>query len=135
MKIISYLSLAVSVLGACVIFIYIIVWGVSLPQTALLWLNGPVSGWADSTLIIARREDYDNRGNFEGVPVFVIGPADLPRVQPANVFDLLNGGNITDKVAGVIDWETRAAWLSHFTDEEKAAAVQIEKHLKTLTAA
>lgn len=47
MKIISYLSLTVSVLGACVIFICIIVWGVSLPQTALLWLNGPVSGWVE----------------------------------------------------------------------------------------
>ena len=103
--------------------------------TALLMKDAAAFGWADSTLIIARREDYDNRGNFEGVPVLVIGPADLPRVQPAHVFDLLNGGNITDKVAGVIDWETRAAWLSHFTDEEKRAAVQIEKHLQTLAPA
>jgi hypothetical protein len=100
--------------------------------TALLIKDAAAFGWADSTLIIARREDYDNRGNFEGVPVFVIGPADLPRVQPVNVFDLLNGGNITDKVAGVIDWETRISWLEAFTDEEKRAAVQIEKHLQTL---
>ena len=103
--------------------------------TALLTKDDAAFGWADSTLIIARREDYDNRGNFEGVPVFVIGPADFPSVQPANVFDLLNGGNITDKVAGVIDWETRTAWLSHFTDEEKRAAVAIEKHLQTLAPA
>jgi hypothetical protein len=100
--------------------------------TALLMKDPAAFGWDDSTLIIARREDYDNRGNFEGVPVFVIGPADLPSVQPAHVFDLLNGGNVTDKVAGVIDWETRAAWLEAFTDEEKRAAVLIEKHLQAL---
>lgn len=103
--------------------------------TALLMKDAAAFGWADSTLIIARREDYDNRGTFEGVPVLTIGPADLPRVKPAHVFDLLNGGNITDKVAGVIDWETREKWLSCFTDEEKRAAVHIEKHLQAIESA
>lgn len=47
MKIIAkYFGLFVSTLGALVIFVLIIVWGVSLPQTAVLWNGGPVQGWA-----------------------------------------------------------------------------------------
>lgn len=38
--------LAFSTLVALFIFALLIVWGVSLPQTALLWVNGPVNGWA-----------------------------------------------------------------------------------------
>jgi len=42
----KYFSLIIGTLGALVIFVLIIVWGVSLPQTAVLWNGGPVQGWA-----------------------------------------------------------------------------------------
>jgi hypothetical protein len=48
---------------------------------------------------------------------------------------LLNGGNVTDIINGVKDWDSRAEWLACFTDEEKRAAVAIEKHLQTLAPA
>lgn len=45
-KIFNYFALALSTLGALFIFAALICWGVSLPNTALLWSNGPVNGWA-----------------------------------------------------------------------------------------
>jgi hypothetical protein len=45
-KIFNYFLLALSTLGALFIFAALICWGVSLPNTALLWSNGPVNGWA-----------------------------------------------------------------------------------------
>ena len=41
MKVFNYFLLAFSTLGAL-----LIAWGVSLPNTALLWIDGPVCGWA-----------------------------------------------------------------------------------------
>lgn len=46
MKVFNYFLLAFSTLGALLIFALLIAWGVSLPNTALLWANGPVNGWA-----------------------------------------------------------------------------------------
>lgn len=46
MKVFNYFVLAFSTLGALLIFALLIAWGVSLPNTALLWANGPVNGWA-----------------------------------------------------------------------------------------
>lgn len=46
MKIFGYFLLVFSTLGALLVFALLIVWGVSLPNTALLWANGPVNGWA-----------------------------------------------------------------------------------------
>ena len=46
MKVFNYFVLAFSTLGALLIFALLIAWGVSLPNTALLWSNGPVNGWA-----------------------------------------------------------------------------------------
>lgn len=45
MKIFSYFLLVFSTLGALFIFAALICWGVSLPNTALLWTNGPVCGF------------------------------------------------------------------------------------------
>ena len=45
-KIFNYMLLAFCTLGALLIFALLIAWGVSLPETALLWANGPVNGWA-----------------------------------------------------------------------------------------
>jgi len=42
----NYMLLALATLGALFIFALLIIWGVSLPQTALLWSNGPAEGWA-----------------------------------------------------------------------------------------
>ena len=46
MKIFAYFVLTLSTLGALFIFAALICWGVSLPNTALLWIHGPVNGWA-----------------------------------------------------------------------------------------
>jgi hypothetical protein len=46
MKTFGYFVFAFSTLGALLIFALLIDWGVSLPNTALLWANGPVIGWA-----------------------------------------------------------------------------------------
>lgn len=94
-----------------------------------------VTGWENAVLLIVRRKDYYNNGVYSGRPVFVIRPDSLPNVRPDKLFNLLNGGNVTDIINGVKVWETREKWLSYFTDEEKAAAVQIEKHLQTLAPA
>lgn len=95
-----------------------------------------VTGWENAVLLIVRREHYNNKGVFQGVPVFVIRPAELPNVRPEKLFNMLNGnGTFADKLAGVIDWDSRADWLACFTDEEKRAAVAIEKHLQTLAPA
>lgn len=103
---------------------------------ALLSDRPDVPGWNNAVLLIVRRENYNNKGVFQGVPVFVIRPAELPNVRPCKLFDMLNGnGTFADKLAGLIDWESRADWLACFTDEEKRAAVQIEKHLQTLAPA
>jgi hypothetical protein len=51
MKILSIISLIVSVLGALAIFTCTIIWGVNLPETALLWSGGPVSGWVELIII------------------------------------------------------------------------------------
>ena len=103
---------------------------------ALLSDRPDVPGWNNAVLLIVRREEYNNKGVFKGVPVFVIRPAELPNVRPEKLFNMLNGnGTFADKLAGVIDWDSRADWLACFTDEEKRAAVAIEKHLQTLTAA
>ena len=92
-----------------------------------------VNGWGPCVLLITYRKYYDNNGKFSGVPVFVIRPDDLPNMRPEKLFNMLNGnGTFADKLAGVIDWETRLSWLEAFTDEEKRAAVLIEKHLQTL---
>lgn len=102
---------------------------------ALLSKRADVFGWETSVLLIVRREDY-RPGVYSGRPVFVIRPGELPNVRPAELFDMLNGnGTFADKLAGVIDWDSRAKWLSYFTDEEKRAAVAIEKHLQTLAPA
>lgn len=95
-----------------------------------------VTGWENAVLLIVRREEYNNNGVFHGRPVFVIRPAELPNVRPEKLFNMLNGnGTFADKLAGVIDWDSRADWLACFTDEEKRAAVAIEKHLQTLAPA
>ena len=103
---------------------------------ALLSERAGAIGWGSAVLLIVRRENYNNKGVFQGEPVFVIRPAEFPNVRPCKLFDMLNGnGTFADKLAGVIDWDSRADWLACFTDEEKRAAVAIEKHLQTLTAA
>ena len=103
---------------------------------ALLSKRENVTGWNNAVLLIVRRKDYNNKGVFQGVPVLVIRPGELPNVRPSELFDMLNGnGTFTDKLAGVIDWDSRADWLACFTDEEKRAAVAIEKHLQTLAPA
>lgn len=102
---------------------------------ALLSERPNIYNWESAVLLIVRREHYNNKGVFQGVPVFVIRPAELPNVRPHKLFNLLNGGNVTDIINGVTDWDSRADWLACFTDEEKRAAVAIEKHLQTLTAA
>lgn len=95
-----------------------------------------VTGWENAVLLIVKTEDYNNNGVFQGRPVFVVRPAELPNVRPEKLFNMLNGnGTFADKLAGVIDWESRAEWLACFTDEEKRAAVAIEKHLQTLAPA
>lgn len=95
-----------------------------------------VTGWENAVLLIVKTENYNNNGVFQGRPVFVVRPAELPNVRPEKLFNMLNGnGTFADKLAGVIDWESRAEWLACFTDEEKRAAVTIEKHLQTLSAA
>lgn len=33
------------VCAAAVLVVLFLVWGISLPKTALLWINGPVAGW------------------------------------------------------------------------------------------
>lgn len=103
---------------------------------ALLSKRAGAIGWGSAVLLIVRREEYNNNGVFQGRPVFVFRPGELPNVRPAELFDMLNGnGTFADKLAGVIDWDSRAKWLSYFTDEEKRAAVAIEKHLQTLAPA
>lgn len=95
-----------------------------------------VTGCNNTVLLIVRRKDYNNNGVFHGRPVFVIRPGELPNVRPEKLFNMLGGnGTFADKLAGVIDWECRAEWLAFFTDEEKRAAVAIEKHLQTLAPA
>ena len=95
-----------------------------------------VTGWENAVLLIVKTEDYNNNGVFQGRPVFVVRPAELPNVRPEKLFNMLNGnGTFADKLAGVIDWDSRAEWLACFTDEEKRAAVAIEKHLQTLAPA
>jgi len=46
MKTFCYFDLVFSTLGALLVFALLIAWGVSLPNTALLWVDGPVAGWA-----------------------------------------------------------------------------------------
>ena len=46
MKILNYFLLSFGTLVALLIFVLLIAWGVSLPETAFLWANGPVNGWA-----------------------------------------------------------------------------------------
>lgn len=95
-----------------------------------------VTGWENAVLLIVEQKDYYNNGVYQGRPVFVVRPAELPNVRPEKLFNMLNGnGTFADKLAGVIDWESRAEWLACFTDEEKRAAVAIEKHLQTLAPA
>ena len=103
---------------------------------ALLSDRPGVPGWSNAVLLIVEQKDYFKNGVYQGRPVFVIRPAELPNVRPENLFNMLNGsGTFADKLAGVIDWESRAEWLAYFTDEEKRAAVTIEKHLQTLAPA
>jgi len=103
---------------------------------ALLSKRADVFGWETAVLLITYRKDYNNKGKFSGVPVFVVRPGDLPNVRTEKLFDMLHGnGSFTDKLSGVIDWETRLSWLGCFTNEEKRAAVIIEKHLQTLAQA
>lgn len=103
---------------------------------ALLSKRADVFGWESAVLLIVEQKNYYNNGVFQGVPVFVIRPAELPNVRPEKLFNMLNGnGTFADKLAGVIDWDSRAEWLACFTDEEKRAAVAIEKHLQTLAPA
>lgn len=65
-KICNYFLLALSTLGALFIFAALIYWGVSLPNTALLWIDGPVIGWAD-LLIFATVSAF-----FTFAPAFLI---------------------------------------------------------------
>lgn len=103
---------------------------------ALLSDRPDVPGWSHAVLLIVERKNYYNNGVYQGRPVFVIRPGELPNVRPEKLFNMLNGnGTFADKLAGVIDWESRAEWLACFTDEEKRAAVAIEKHLQTLAPA
>ena len=44
-NLINYCLLGLFVAAAVFMFIIMIIWGYSLPQTALLWNRGPVSGW------------------------------------------------------------------------------------------
>ena len=90
----------------------------------------------NAVLLIVRSKDYYNNGVYSGRPVFVIRPDSLPNVRPSKLFNMLHGNEtFTDTIKGVADWETRTDWLDCFTDEEKRAAVQIEKHLQTLAPA
>ena len=102
---------------------------------ALLSKHADVFGCETSVLLIARREDY-RPGVFSGHPVLVVRPDELPNVRPEKLFNMLNGSDtFTSKLSGVTNWESRADWLACFTDEEKRAAVAIEKHLQTLAPA
>jgi hypothetical protein len=88
---------------------------------------------SDGTLFIARRKDYDNHGNFSGVPVMIVTADSHANVNPEKLFRMLGGNDsFTDKLTGIVDWETRLDWLSYFTDEEKRLAVLIENQLKEL---
>lgn len=103
---------------------------------ALLSKRVDVWGWETAVCLIVRTEDYNNRGVFSGRPVFVIRPNELPNVRPHELPGMIDGfSDFADQLSGVTDWEGRAAWLAHFTDEEKRAAVAIEKHLQTLAPA
>ncbi len=103
---------------------------------ALLSKRADVFGWESAVLLIVEQKNYYNNGVYQGRPVFVIRPGELPNVRPEKLFNMLNGnGTFADKLAGVIDWESRAEWLAFFTDEEKRAAMAIEKHLQTLAPA
>lgn len=66
MRVFSYFVLAFSTLGALFIFAALICWGVSLPNTALLWSDGPVNGWA-FLLIFATATAF-----FTFAPAFLI---------------------------------------------------------------
>ena len=103
---------------------------------ALLSKRADVFGWESAVLLIVETEDYNNRGVYKGRPVFVIRPGELPNVRPEKLPGMLDGNDtFTEKLTGVIDWDMRETWLSYFTDEEKRAAVAIEKHLQTLAPA
>ena len=41
----NFCWLAFFVCAAAVLVVLFLIWGISLPNTALLWINGPVAGW------------------------------------------------------------------------------------------
>ena len=41
----NYCFLAFFVCAAAVLAVLILIWGINLPKTSLLWSNGPVAGW------------------------------------------------------------------------------------------
>lgn len=51
MKLFNYIALSLSILAAVVEFVVMIAWGVSLPSTALLWINGALSGWIELIVV------------------------------------------------------------------------------------
>lgn len=82
------------------------------------------------TLIIGLRKDYDNHGNFYGVPVVTVRPKDHKNVRPGKLFNMLGGNHsFTNALTGITDWESRAEWLAYFTPEEKQKAVEIESYI------
>jgi hypothetical protein len=51
MKTFNYIGVTLSIIFAVAMFFMLIAWGVSLPATALLWINGALSGWVELLLV------------------------------------------------------------------------------------
>lgn len=51
MKTFNYICVAFCIICAVSMFSMLIAWGVSLPATALLWINGALSGWVELILV------------------------------------------------------------------------------------
>lgn len=86
----------------------------------------------ENKFMVVRNTDYINGfGYLTGTPVLTVSNGEYENVDPSNLFHMIYGSNsFTDMLTGNIDWETREAWLSHFTDAEKRLAVTIEYNLK-----
>lgn len=82
-----------------------------------------------SSFFIGKRADYDNKGKFYGTPLVWLTQGQFDNIDPKKIFDALNNdGAFTKCLTGVIDWESREAWLSHFTPEEKQYCVETEAY-------
>lgn len=51
MKAFTYITCAVFAVCSVVVFVSVLWWGVSLPQTAILWHGGVFSGWCNLIIL------------------------------------------------------------------------------------